>query len=96
MRRAGLLEPGRRRREQRDWRRWERGRANELWQMDVVGGILLEDGTSMKCLTGLDDHSRFCVSARLMVRERPRPTPRSLGGRAPPAAVLARAGGPRR
>ena len=42
----------------------------ELWQMDVVGGFLLADGTSAKALTGLDDHSRFCVSARLMVRER--------------------------
>ena len=73
LRRAGLLEPGRRRREQRDWRRWERGRANELWQMDVVGGILLADGATLKCLTGLDDHSRFCVSARLMVRERTQP-----------------------
>ena len=70
LRRAGLIEPGRRRREQRDWKRWERARPNELWQMDVVGGILLADGTSLKCLTGVDDHSRFCVSARLMVRER--------------------------
>jgi transposase InsO family protein len=70
LRRAGLIEPGRRRREQREWKRWERGRPNELWQLDVVGGILLADGTSVKCLTGIDDHSRFCVSARLMVRER--------------------------
>ena len=38
--------------------------------MDVVGGFLLADGTSAKALTGVDDHSRFCVSARLMPRER--------------------------
>lgn len=38
--------------------------------MDVVGGIGLADGTSVKCLTGLDDHSRFCVVAALMPRER--------------------------
>jgi hypothetical protein len=37
--------------------------------MDVVGGFLLADGASAKALTGIDDHSRFCVSARLMPRE---------------------------
>jgi hypothetical protein len=42
----------------------------ELWQLDVVHGFLLSDGTSAKALTGIDDHSRFCVSARLMARER--------------------------
>jgi transposase InsO family protein len=42
----------------------------ELWQMDVVHGFLLQDGTSAKALTGIDDHSRFCVSARLLTRER--------------------------
>ena len=31
---------------------------------------MLADGTSVKCLTGVDDHSRFCVSAALMVRDR--------------------------
>jgi hypothetical protein len=30
--------------------------------MDVVGGIGLTDGTTAKALTGLDDHSRFCVA----------------------------------
>jgi len=46
------------------------GRALELWQMDVVGGFLLADGAWAKALTGIDDHSGFCVSARLMARER--------------------------
>ena len=41
----------------------------ELWQMDVVGGFLLADGRRAKALTGVDDHSRFCVSAHLMLRE---------------------------
>jgi hypothetical protein len=41
----------------------------ELWQMDVVGGFLLADGRRAKALTGIDDHSRFCVSAFLMFRE---------------------------
>jgi transposase len=39
--RAGLIEPGGRRRRKEQWRRWERGSPNELWQMDVVGGFLL-------------------------------------------------------
>jgi hypothetical protein len=38
----------------------------------VVGGFLLADGSHAKALTGVDDHSRFCISARLMPRERTR------------------------
>ena len=68
--RAGVIDPGFRRRRREAWKRWERGAAMELWQMDVVHGFLLADGTSAKALTGVDDHSRFCVSARLMPRER--------------------------
>ena len=45
----------------------------ELWQMDIVGGFLIADGTRAKALTGLDDHARFCVSGKLMARERTRP-----------------------
>jgi hypothetical protein len=41
----------------------------ELWQMDTVGGFLLADGRRAKALTGVDDHSRFCVSAYLVFRE---------------------------
>ena len=73
LRRAGVIEPGGRRRRAEHWRRWERGRAMELWQMDTVGGIGLADGTSAKCLTGVDDHSRFCVVATVMARERTQP-----------------------
>jgi transposase InsO family protein len=71
--RAGLVEPDQRRRRRRKWKRWERGRPMELWQMDVVGGFLIGDGSRAKALTGIDDHSRYCVSARLMGRERTRP-----------------------
>ncbi len=67
--RLNLIDPDARRRRDRKWRRWERGAAMELWQMDVVGGFVLADGTKAKALTGLDDHSRFCVVARLMPRE---------------------------
>ena len=68
--RAGVIDPMTRRRRRETWKRWERGGPMELWQLDVVHGFLLADGTSAKALTGIDDHSRFCVSARLMVRER--------------------------
>jgi transposase InsO family protein len=68
LRRAGLIDPQARRRRDRRFRRWERGGAMELWQMDVVGGVLLADGTQAKVLTGIDDHSRFIVCAGVMVR----------------------------
>jgi transposase InsO family protein len=67
--RAGLIEPAARRRRAGHWKRWERGEPMELWQLDVVGGFLLADGRRAKALTGVDDHSRFCISAYLMVRE---------------------------
>jgi len=66
--RHGLIEPKSRRRRLVNYRRWERGKPMELWQMDIVGGILLADGSELKCLTGVDDHSRFCVSAGLVRR----------------------------
>src|SRR5215475_822437 len=67
--RMNLIDPAARRPRDRKWKRWERGAPMELWQMDVVGGFVLADGTRVKALTGVDDHSRFCVSARLMTRE---------------------------
>src|SRR6202158_4137417 len=68
--RAGVIDPLQRQRRKETWKRWERAAPMELWQFDVVHGFLLTDGTTAKALTGLDDHSRFCVSARLMTRER--------------------------
>ncbi len=68
--RAGVIDPQQRQRRKETWKRWERAAPMELWQLDVVHGFLLADGTSAKALTGVDDHSRFCVSARLMTRER--------------------------
>jgi transposase InsO family protein len=67
--RLGLIDPAARRPRDRRWRRWERGAPMELWQMDTVGGFVLADGRRAKALTGIDDHSRFCVSAFLMPRE---------------------------
>jgi transposase InsO family protein len=40
----------------------------QLWQMDVMGGVLLDDGTELKMVTGVDDHSRFCIAATLIER----------------------------
>jgi transposase InsO family protein len=70
--RAGMIDPAVRDRRSRKFKRWERGAPMELWQMDVVGGFPLDDGSSAKALTGIDDHSRMCVCARLMARERTR------------------------
>ncbi len=67
--RLNLIDTTGRRRRDRKWKRWERGLPMELWQMDVVGGFRLADGRHAKALTGVDDHSRFCVSAYLMLRE---------------------------
>jgi transposase InsO family protein len=70
--RAAMIDPSVRDRRSRKWKRWEHGAPMELWQMDIVGGFPLADGSSAKALTGIDDHSRMCVSARLMPRERTR------------------------
>jgi transposase InsO family protein len=66
--RHGLIDPDARRRRKETWKRWERGSPNELWQLDLVGGVGLTDGTELKALTGVDDHSRFCVCAALLRR----------------------------
>ncbi len=71
--RHNLIEPKAKRKKLPTYKRWERGRPMELWQMDIVGGVLLEDGTECKVLTGVDDHSRFCVCAGIMVRATARP-----------------------
>jgi transposase InsO family protein len=68
LKRAHLIDPAARRRRDRRFKRWERGGAMELWQMDVVGGVLLADGREAKILTGIDDHSRFVVCDGLMLR----------------------------
>ena len=68
LKRQGLIDPEARKPRDRKFRRWERAAAMELWQMDVVGGVLLADGTQAKILTGIDDHSRFVVCAGVMTR----------------------------
>jgi hypothetical protein len=50
----------------------------ELWQMDVVGGVHLGDGTEVKVVTGIDDNSRFVVSAKVVARATARPVCEAL------------------
>ncbi|MGV9246726.1 IS481 family transposase [Streptomyces sp. NPDC003710] len=71
--RHGLVEPGARRRKRSDYKRWQRDRPMQLWQMDIVGGVMLVDPvtgelTEAKVVTGVDDHSRYCVIASVVER----------------------------
>ena len=68
LRRHQLIELRRRRKRRDEYRRWERERPMQLWQMDVMGGVLLDEGSDLKVVTGVDDHSRFCVAAGLVRR----------------------------
>ena len=71
--RHGLVTPQARRRKRSDYKRWERSRAMELWQMDIVGGVRIVDGSEAKIVSGIDDHSRFVVSAHVVARATARP-----------------------
>lgn len=66
--RSGLIDASARAPRAKRWKRWERARPMELWQMDLVGGMLLADGSELKILTGVDDHSRYCTVAAVMSR----------------------------
>jgi transposase len=68
LKRSDLIDPHARKRRDEKFKGWERAAPMELWQFDVVGGFYLADGNELKCLTGVDDHSRYCVSAGLMHR----------------------------
>ena len=71
--RLGLLTPRPRKRPKKSYRRWQRPGPMQLWQMDIVGGVMLVDpGTGelreVKVVTGVDDHSRYCVVASVVER----------------------------
>ncbi|MDX3761624.1 IS481 family transposase [Streptomyces sp. AK02-04a] len=71
--RHGLVEPGVRRRKRSDYKRWQRDAPIQLWQMDIVGGVMLVDPVTgelseAKVVTGVDDHSRYCVIASVVER----------------------------
>jgi transposase InsO family protein len=77
--RHGLVDPRKRKRRREDYRRWERGRAMQLWQMDVMGRVHLAGGREVKIVTGIDDHSRFIVCAKAVLRATARPVCLALG-----------------
>jgi transposase InsO family protein len=66
--RHGLIDPQPRKRPKDSYRRWERDAPMALWQMDIVGGVFLADGTEAKVVTGVDDHSRYCVICQIVPR----------------------------
>ena len=63
-----LIEPVPRRKRREQYRRWERPAPMQLWQLDVTASLFLADGRECKIITGIDDHSRFCVIATVVMR----------------------------
>jgi transposase InsO family protein len=68
-----LIQPQPRRRRRDDYKRWERSRSMELWQLDVMGSVFVANGIGVSVVTGIDDHSRFCVIAKVVARATARP-----------------------
>jgi transposase len=66
--RRGLVLVRKRGRRREDFKRWQRQAPMELWQLDLVDGVMLADGSEGKVVTGVDDHSRFCVIAKVVRR----------------------------
>jgi transposase InsO family protein len=66
--RNNLIVPGGRRRPRSSYQRWERDEPMQLWQLDIMGGVLLVDGRELKLISGIDDHSRVIVIAALVMR----------------------------
>jgi transposase InsO family protein len=91
--RHGLVNRTPRRRRRSDYKRWERSRSMELWQMDIVGGVRIVDPdtgevSEAKIVSGIDDHSRFVICAVVVARATARPVCDAL------EAALARHGVP--
>src|SRR5829696_8322978 len=71
--RHGLVTTRKRGRPRDSYLRWERPAAMLMWQLDIVGGVMLLDSRTgvlreAKVVTGVDDHSRFCVIASVVER----------------------------
>ena len=71
--RQGLVVPRKRKRPRESYQRWQRPGPMQLWQLDIVGGVWLVDPVTgvvreAKVVTGVDDHSRFCVIAAVVER----------------------------
>jgi transposase InsO family protein len=76
--RNNLISPTPRKRKRSDYLRWERMRPMELWQMDVMGRVKIKDGTECSVVTGIDDHSRYCISAKVVRRATAKPVCEAL------------------
>jgi hypothetical protein len=50
----------------------------ELWQIDVMSSVFLASGIGVSVVTGIDDHSRFCVIAKAVARATARPVCEAL------------------
>jgi transposase InsO family protein len=71
--RAGLVRQRKAKRPRSSFKRFERPGPMQLWGIDIVGGIQLVDVATgelreAKIVTGVDDHSRFCVMAAVVER----------------------------
>ena len=71
--RHGLLRARPRKRPKESYKRFERPGPMQLWQMDIVGGIRLVSMVTgelreAKVVTAVDDHSRYCVIAKVVER----------------------------
>ena len=66
--RRGLVPARKRKRRRQDYKRWQREAPMQLGQMDITGSVFLTRGTELKLISGIDDHSRFCVIAAVVRR----------------------------
>ena len=66
--RRGLVPARKRKRRRQDYKRWQREAPMQLRQLDITGSVFLTDGTELKLISGIDDHSRFCVIAAVVRR----------------------------
>ncbi len=72
--RHGLVSAIARKRRREDYRRWERPGPMQLWQLDVMGSVMITDPrapggvTEAKLISGIDDHSRYSVIAKVVAR----------------------------
>jgi transposase InsO family protein len=63
-----LVAARKRKRRRQDYKRWQRDEPMQLWQLDVTGSVFRADGRELKLISGIDDHSRFCVIATVVRR----------------------------
>jgi transposase len=78
--RHGLVPARKRKRRRQDYKRWQREEPMQLWQLDVTGSVFLAEGTELKLISGIDDHSRFCVIATVVRRATARAVCRAFLG----------------